>query len=404
VKRLLLILLAGCATAAPARPPPTHQAASGQIIGSRVTGTPAELSARADVALAAGKWSEAIELLEALRAATKIDVELASRGDARLRRIVDKLPIPMPSILSRLGLAYEGASRLNDAWATYAELEPMPGEEAKAALGRQIFLAAYLVKDVELARLGEKRLADPNVTERGKLAGLAARAIAAAHAGKDAPAMRDTQDGLDISDRIGAGLGGRLPLDVAMLYFALAEVRRVRSERITFEGKTPTEFLPAFTARCTGLLSAQSAYTDAIRSEDPRAAILAGVTLGTVYMRVHHDVLAVPPSKKADTEEKRQIHDAMMRVRYRVLLEKGGDMMDRSLALGAKLHDESPWMEQARVGKAAIAESIAAEHERLKAYPFTEKEVEDALEILRKQTMAKLAAEEERQRKNWPKD
>lgn len=368
---------------------PTREAASGQIIGATISGTPAELSARADVALAASKWNDAIEALEALRAAAKID---------------PALPVSLPSILSRLGLAYEGASRPDDAWAAYVALEALPGEEAKAVLGRQIFLAAYLVKDSELARLGQKRLADPSVTERGQLVGLAARSIAAAHAGNDAPAMRDVQDGLDLSERIGAGLAGRLPVDVALLYFALAEVRRVRSERITFEGKTPTEFLPAFTARCTGLLSAQSAYTDAIRSEDPRVAILAGVTLGGVYMRVHHDVLAVPPSKKADTEEKRQIHDAMMRVRYRVLLEKGGDMMGRSLALGERLHDVSPWMEQARVGRTAIAEAIAAEHERLKAYPFSEKEVEDALEILRKQTMAKLAAEEERQRKNWPKD
>lgn len=386
----LLVLLVGCGGARLVRAPAsTDQSASGQIIGTKVSGTPAELDASADVALAAARWNDAIVALEALRAAARVD---------------PALPVSLPKILSRLGLAYEGASRLEDAWSTYAELEAMPGEEASAVLGRQIFLAAYLVKVRELARLGQKRLDDPSVTERGRLIGLAARAIAAVHAGNDAPAMRDTQDGLDLSERIGAGLAGRLPIDVALLYFALAEVRRVRSERITFEGKTPTEFLPAFTARCTGLLSAQSAYTDAIRSEDPRAAIMAGVTLGGVYMRVHHDVLAVPPSKRADTEAKRQIHDAMMRVRYRVLLEKGGDMMDRALALGAKLHDASPWMTQAKVGRAAIGEAIAAEHDRLKAYPFTEKEVEDALEILRKQTLAKLAAEEERQRKNWPKE
>jgi len=77
--------------------------------------------------------------------------------------------------------------------------------------------------------------------------------------------------------------------------------------------------------------------------------------------------------------------------------------MERSLALGAKLHDTSPWMQKAKEGREAIALSIAAEHEKLKGYPFTEKEVEDALEILRKQTLAKLAAEEERQRKSWPK-
>lgn len=381
--------IVGCA-ATPPPVAPTHEAASGQIVGARVVGTPAEISARADLALAAGKWDEAIELLETLAAASKID---------------DKLPIAAASIWGRLAAAYEGASRLDQAWETYERLATRfaSSDEARAAVVRHTFLAAYLGKDTELARLGEARLADPSVTERGRLLGLAARAIAAAHAGRDVPAMRDAQDGLDLGDRLGVGLSGRLPLDVALLHYALAEVRRVRSERITFEDKTPTEFLPAFTARCTGLLAAQSAYTDAIRSEDPRAAILAGVSLGELYMRVHHDVLAVPPSKKADTLEKRQIHDAMMRVRYRVLLEKGGDMMDRSLALGEKLHDRSPWMQKAKAGREAIATAIAAEHEKLKAYPFSEKEVEDALAILEKQTLAKLAAEEERQRKNWPK-
>lgn len=384
------VFLLGCGATPRAAPPPTPQSASAQIIGARASGTPAELSARADLALAAGNWSEAIDLLETLRAASKLD---------------NKPTIGAPSIWARLAAAYEGASRLDDAWATYAELEARHGssEEARAAAVRHTFLAAYLGKDDELARLGNARLSEPQATERSRLLGLAARAIAAAHAGRDVPAMRDAQDGLDLAERLGVGLHGRLPLDVALLHFALAEVRRVRSERITFEDKTPAEFLPAFTARCTGLLSAQSAYTDAIRSEDPRVAILAGVSLGEVYMRVHRDVLSVPPSKKADTLEKRQIHDAMMRVRYRVLLEKGGDMMDRSLALGKKLHDTSPWMHKAQAGTEAIAAAIAAEHEKLKAYPFTEKEVEDALEILRKQTLAKLAAEEERQRKSWPK-
>lgn len=385
-----LLLLVGCAKPVPPRAAASSQTASGQIVGARITGTPTELDAAADSALAAGEWERAIELLTTLQAAARVDATLAPMA---------------PGIWARLASAYEGASRLDEAWNTHQELATRfpSSSEAHAAELHHTFLAVYLGKNTELATLGERRLNAPNQTERGRLLGLAARSIAAVHADRDVPAMRDAQDGLELAERLGVGLSGRLPLDVALLHYALAEVRRVRSERITFEGKTPTEFVPAFTARCTGLMAAQSAYTDTIRSEDPRAAILAGVSLGEVYMRVHRDVLAVPPSKKADTLEKQQIHDAMMRVRYRVLLEKGGDMMDRSLALGDKLHDRSPWMQKAKKGREAIRVAIDAEHERLKAYPFSEKEVEDALAILQKQTLAKLAAEEERQRKHWPK-
>ena len=383
------MVLSVCACGVPPAVAPTQEHAREQIVSGEVAGSREELTARADHALANARWEEAIAPLIALRNAARLDP--ARRGE-------------LPQILGRLASAYDHASRLEDAWSTYVELsEFATSQEARAARDKHLFLAIYLDKDADVARLGALRLTDPHVTERGRLFELAARSIAASHAGEDAPAMRDAQDALDLAERLGVGLAGRLPLDVAMVHYALAEVRRVRSERISFATMTPSEFFTAFQARCAGLLAAQSAYTDAIRSEDPRAAILAGVSLGRVYMRIHRDVLVVPPSKKADTMEKQQLHDAMMRVRYRVLLEKGGDMMERSLALAEKLGDLSPWRERAKEDRETIRLAIDAEHKRLEAYPWTEKEVEDALEILRKQTLAKLAAEEERQRKSWPK-
>ena len=51
-------------------------------------------------------------------------------------------------------------------------------------------------------------------------------------AGDDGPAMRDIQEGLDVVDWIGFGATGRLPNGAAQLRFALAEVRRIRSERV----------------------------------------------------------------------------------------------------------------------------------------------------------------------------
>ena len=47
----------------------------------------------------------------------------------------------------------------------------------------------------------------------------------------------------------------------------------------------------------------------------------------------------------------------MMRVRYRVLLEKGLEMMKRTVALGTQTAEVSPWVERARAAEAEMTKS-----------------------------------------------
>lgn len=377
----------GCGAAAPSSPDtpaaPVAARADEQIITPRVTGSARELRERATAALLREQWQEAIEVLEALRAAATT------------------VPgIELEAVLSDLGFAYEGASRLDEAWTVYEELAGRGAEHAEQLERRRLFLAVYTVRREELVRLSDAARARPH-RGREQLTALWSAALVAVQRGDDVAAMRLAHDGLELADSLGLGQSGRLPLDVAMLYFSLAEARRTRSERRSFEHSSPAEFMQAFEARCTEMMSAQDAYSEAVRSEDPRVAVMSSVVVGEMYQSLHRDVLAVPPSKRADTEAKRQLHSAIMHVRYRVLLEKARDTVGRALALGERRGEQSVWLQRAELTKQRIDQAIEAEHQALRGLPYSEEEVEKAIEILRRQAMAKLAAEEERRSKQW---
>ena len=67
----------------------------------------------------------------------------------------------------------------------------------------------------------------------------------------DVRASSDILEGLDLSDRFHYGDRDVLPVAIAQLRFALGELRRVRSERITFE-PLPPEFVARLDERCAG--------------------------------------------------------------------------------------------------------------------------------------------------------
>ena len=63
---------------------------------------------------------------------------------------------------------------------------------------------------------------------------------------------------------------------------------------------------------------------------------MSGYRVGEMYRTLHHDLMMIPPNDKAKTEHDKQLFYGIMHVRYRVLLEKGNEMMKRTLALGEK--------------------------------------------------------------------
>jgi hypothetical protein len=165
--------------------------------------------------------------------------------------------------------------------------------------------------------------------------------------------------------------------------FALGEVRRRKSEKITFD-PMPPNFTDVLEQRCQGLLDAQSAYADAMRAYDAHWSAMAGYRVGQLYQQLHRDLMRVPPPVKADTLKKKQLFEGVMRLRYRVLLEKGLKMMDGTVRMGQRTGEDSSWVQRARDAKRDIELSLDDEKAALARLPFTEEELEAALELLKK--------------------
>ncbi len=203
------------------------------------------------------------------------------------------------------------------------------------------------------------------------MTGLGARGLGEVEKGEIDAAAKDIEDGLDIVERDHYGALNRLPVPAAQLRFALGELRRARSEEISLN-PPGDDFLAKMDARCSLLLSAQNAYSDAIRSVDPHWAAMSGYRVGEMYRRLHHDLMAIPPVAKAKTERDQQLHFGMMHLRYRVLLEKGIEMMRRTLALADKTADTSAWVKRTEEAKVEMERAVDDEKAQISALPFTE--------------------------------
>jgi tetratricopeptide (TPR) repeat protein len=375
--QLLAALLVGCGASttrqAPATTPapPRQETLPLQIVTLSTDGTSAELAARGEQAMLRQDYRAAIVALEALRGS-------ACSAD----------------VLLDLSLAYEAIREFHKARIILQELSVQYPTSPRAREGvvRQAQLAAYLEDWAALGALGEQVLQFADLTPVERMHGLGARGLSRIEAGSDVAAMHDVQEGLDLVDQEHFGASGRLPVAAAQLRFALAEVRRVRSERIELANRKLQDFLPHLEARCAGLLDAQGAYTDAIRSVNPQWALMSGLRVGEMYRALHVELMKVPPTQAANSDKKRELFYAMMHVRYRVLLEKGVDMMDRTIALGIKLQDGSTWVTRAQSTKLEMEKAIADEKELIKRVPYTEEEIQKGLDLLKQ----KVAAQQEK--------
>ena len=344
-----------------------------QIFSPHTEGTPRELFAKGENALLAQKWREAADAFEAL---------LAGDPDG---------PNTAAALLD-LGLAYEGLDQREKARDRYLELATRFPHDANArtALSNACGIHAYLEEWSALETTASTLLARPDLDDVDRMMGLGARGLGEVETGKIDLASKDIEDGLDIVERDHYGALNRLPVAAAQLRFALGELRRARSEQVSLN-PPGDDFLAKMDARCSLLLSAQNAYADAIRSVDPHWAAMSGFRVGDMYRRLHHDLMEIPPVAKANTERDKQLHFGMMHVRYRVLLEKGLEMMRRTLALAEKTADTSAWIKRAEEARDEIERAIEDEKAQIAALPFTEEELRKALEILEAKMTGKPA-------------
>ncbi len=369
---LLAALASACASPRPpvAPGPPTHLDAQPRIVTADDVTTVAELEARGERALQEQRWKDAAEAYRLLIAADPTGPKSSGyRFD--------------------LGLSLEGLEQRAEARDTFLDLARLfpEGPKARGALVRVATLDAYLEDWSALNAIGDALLGRPDLEDLDRIVALGARGLARVERGEQADppdpsldmrASEDIHDGLDLSDQFHYGERDVLPVAVAQLRFALAELRRVRSERIHFD-PLPPDFLARLDERCAGLLEAQAAYSQAVRSIDPHWAAMSGYRVGEMYRHLHHDLMRIPPPATSKTERQKQIFFAFMHVRYRVLLEKGLREIEQTVALGERTQDSSTWIARARDARVEMQTALDDEKAQIDKMPFTQDEVETAL-------------------------
>ncbi|MFO0677157.1 MAG: hypothetical protein U0169_11515 [Polyangiaceae bacterium] len=368
------ILATACGSAPVPRVPDgttTSVTVQTQVVTAHEATNERTLLARGEEALMSQRWQEAIDALSTL---------VAANGD----------PAIAEKAMFDLGLAYEGGDVMDKARDTYRAFSSRfpRSPNARGAMVRLVGIHAFLEEWKELAEIGDALLARPDVTDVERISGLGARGLARIENGDDVLASRDVLAGLDLVDSLHYGAAGRLPVPAAMLRFAQAEIRRVRSERIRFV-PLPPNFVVQISARAQGLLDAQAAYADAIRCVDPHWAAMSGYRIGEMYRVLHHDLMEIPPTKDANTERKKQLFFGIMHVRYRALLDKGVEMMKRTVAFAEKTGDASTWIRRAQSALDEMVLALKEEDAVLAKMPFTRDELEKALELMEKHAREK---------------
>ncbi len=290
-----------------------------------------------------------------------------------------------PRALMSGGLAHEATGDLEAATRRFEQLyRRFPsGDLALAALVRALRVRLHLG---HFARAGELGVAlEQGFVEAPPLATIlagAARALALVERGQEPQATYHAARGMAVVDRYALDRAGRIPRDLAVLFYALGETRRLRAEAAHLAPE-PSRFAAHLERRCELLLAAQSAYSDAMRAYDSHWSTLAGFRVGQLYESLHREVMQIPPPRPVDQAEA-HLFEGAMRLRYSVLLRKGLTMMQHTLAMAARTGERSVWVERTRLARADLERALDEEDAFLDSLPYTREQLREALERLRR--------------------
>jgi hypothetical protein len=220
----------------------------------------------------------------------------------------------------------------------------------------------------------------PTPAPAGHIVAYAASGLALLAADRQEEAEYFIAKGMEIVDRLELDRAGRIPRDLAQLYFALGEARRHRAEAAHLSSDVK-EFAARLERRCELLLEAQSAYSDSMRAYDAHWSTMAGYRVGELYERLHQELMQVPPPRTG-TERERLLFEGTMRLRYAVLLNKASSMLEHTLAMAQRTGEQSEWVRRTEQSQRQLAEARRAEEQALDRLPFSRAELEQALEDL----------------------
>jgi len=216
-----------------------------------------------------------------------------------------------------------------------------------------------------------------SITVRG------AKALAEILEGDLEHAERDVEIARTIIEEQQFDLPVKIHVDVAVVYYALGEIRRKRAEAIRFI-PPPEDFPVRLERRCQLLLDAQSAYSTTMRAYDANWSFMAGYRVGILYAQLHADLMDMLPAMSFESPERAQLFEAALRLRYSVLLEKAIGMLDHALSLTDRTRQDDEWVRLARDTHAELKGSLAEEQAALLKVPYSREELKLALEKLRK--------------------
>ena len=369
--------LAGCG-AAPARSP--NAPASGRSTGP----TPPTFTAVPRTVVTPTDASSVEEIFARARA------DFARRRFADAARGFDRIVELDPEggfakeAWLRGGTAHDELGDLDGAAARYQEVERRYPEDpmAQEALVRAIRVLTYLERWPAAGLAADALLA--KVSALGSVERIVAyggKALALVFSSEPDTASYFIEKGRDVIETERLDSAGTVPRDLAELYFALGELRRIRGERIHFD-PVPPKFAEALEARCQLLLDAQSAYSDTMRAYDAHWSAMAGYRVGELYQKLHEELMRVPAPAAATTLARAQLFEGAMRLRYAVLLRKGLTMMEHTLSLSVRTGEQSEWVARAGQAKAALERSIRDEDAAIARLPYSKADLEKALEDL----------------------
>lgn len=386
---LLAVDLVACGSA-PSRPastvasrPATAEPVKAQIVATDddTGGTAAEVFERARIAMTVGQHAQARVLFD---------------------RVVKAEHADHPEGPTTLG----GAAAYNAALCSEALDEPTDARDRFRALaqtspGTPDALDAELRRarlDVEIEDWADVGLASSSLLASSTLGrtdraeALALQALHMIHGAHDLVAAdKSLVQAQKLFDQKGKPDDEPPPQNVAAVSFARGDLLRAQGDAIAFldakDTKAPivsADFPVKLETRCQKILDAQDAYVDAINTRELRWAVRAGLRVATMYLDLHHDVIAIPPPKSATDDDKRQLFKGAMMLRYRILLEKGLGTLERTLNLETKAGAKSAWLEHARKAKASVEKQLAEEKSELGKLPYSEDELKKALDLLAK--------------------
>ncbi|MEO8184294.1 MAG: tetratricopeptide repeat protein [Deltaproteobacteria bacterium] len=220
----------------------------------------------------------------------------------------------------------------------------------------------------------------PTSGPAGRIVAYAARGLDLLAAARQSEAEYFIAKGMEVVDRLELDRAGRLPRDLAPLYFALGEARRRRAEEARLSPDVK-QFSARLERRCELLLEAQSAYSDSMRAYDAHWSTMAGYRVGELYERLHEELMQIP-LPRTGTERERQLFEGAMRLRYSVLLSKAASMLEHTLAMAQRTGEQSEWVRRSEQSQRQLEHYRQAEERALKQLPFSRAELESALDDL----------------------